>query len=81
MERIYAIPLRDVKKVPKGKRTVKMVRFIKGFLKKHMKGKAVLIDEALNERIWEYGIRNIPPNIKVKAEKLEDGNVIATLPE
>ena len=81
MERIYTIPLREVKKVPKGKRTVKMVRFIKGFLKKHMKGEAVLIDEALNERIWEYGIRNIPSNIKVKAEKLEDGNVIATLPE
>lgn len=79
MERIYTIPLRDVKKAPRTKRAQKAVRHIRCFLQKHMKSEDVIIDRALNEKIWERGIEHIPGKIRVKAEKQEDGLVVATL--
>ncbi len=81
MERIYTIPLREVKKVPRTKRAPKAMRFIEKFLKKNMKSEVILIDGKVNEKIWERGIKNIPPRIKVKAEKLEDDSVLVTLAE
>ncbi len=79
MERIYTIPLRDVKKTPRTKRAGKAIRYIRGYLEKHMKSDDVIIDQGLNEKIWERGIENIPSKIRVKAEKQEDGSVIASL--
>lgn len=81
MERIYTIPLRDVKKVPRTIRSPKAVRHIKEFLKKHMKSEDIKIDATVNEKIWERGIQKIPPKIKVKAVKDEDGTVSVTLVE
>lgn len=80
MERIYTIPLRDIKRVPKTKRAAKAVRYIEEYLKKHMKGNVIIIDKKLNDKMWERGIRGMPPRIKVKAEKLEDESILATLP-
>lgn len=79
MERIYTIPLRDVKKTPRTKRAQKAVRYIRSFLEKHMKSEDVVIEKELNEKIWERGIENIPSKIRVKAEKLDDGRVVASL--
>jgi large subunit ribosomal protein L31e len=79
MERIYTIPLRDVKKAPKTKRAQKAVRYIRSFLEKHMKSDNVVIDMGLNEKVWERGIQNVPSKIRVKAEKQEDGTVVASL--
>jgi large subunit ribosomal protein L31e len=79
MERIYTIPLRDVKKTPRTKRAQKAVRYIRSFLQKHMKSEDVIIDGELNEKIWERGIEHIPSKIRVKAEKQEDGKVVASL--
>jgi large subunit ribosomal protein L31e len=79
MERIYTIPLRDVKKAPRSKRTQKAVSFIRKFLEKHMKSEFVVIDGELNEKLWERGIKHIPQKIRVKAEKQEDGTVLASL--
>jgi large subunit ribosomal protein L31e len=79
MERIYTIPLRDVKKAPRTKRAQKAVRYIRSFLGKHMKSEDVIIDIELNEKIWERGIENIPSKIRVKAEKQDDGSVVASL--
>lgn len=81
MERIYTIPLREVKKAPRSKRAPKAMRFIEKFLKKNMKSEVILIDGKVNEKVWERGIKNIPPRIKVKAEKLEDESVLVTLAE
>ena len=36
MERIYTIPLRDVKNVPRTKRSPKAMRYIREFIEKHM---------------------------------------------
>jgi large subunit ribosomal protein L31e len=79
MERIYTIPLRDVKKMPRTKRAQKAVRYMRSFLEKHMKSDDIIIDKELNEKIWERGIEHIPSKIRVKAEKEEDGRVVASL--
>ena len=81
MERIYTIPLRDVKKVPRTIRSPRAVRYVKEFLKRHMKSENIKLDSSVNEKIWERGIQKIPPKIKVKAVKEEDGSVSVSLVE
>ena len=44
-----------------------------------MKSDDVKVDASVNEKIWERGIQKIPPKIKVKATKDEDGSVLVTL--
>ena len=81
MERIYTIPLRDVKKVSRTIRSPRAVRYVKEFLKRHMKSENIKLDSSVNEKIWERGIQKIPPKIKVKAVKEEDGSVSVSLVE
>ncbi|MDO8871070.1 MAG: 50S ribosomal protein L31e [Methanobacteriaceae archaeon] len=81
MERIYVIPLRKVKDAPRTIRAPKAVRVVRAFLQKHMKAEEIKIDASINEKIWERGIQKIPPKIKVKAVKEEDGSVAVTLAE
>ncbi|WP_414468304.1 50S ribosomal protein L31e [Methanobacterium sp. ACI-7] len=81
MERVYVIPLRDVKKVPRTIRSPRAIRYVKEFIGKHMKTEDIKIDASVNEKIWERGIQKIPPKIKVKAVKDEDGSVEVTLAE
>ena len=68
MERVYTIPLRNVKEV---KRTIRAPRAIR----------EIKIDESINHAIWERGIQKIPSKITVKAVKDDDGVVKATLAE
>ena len=79
MERVYIIPLRDVKRVPRTIRSPKAIRLVREFLKKHMKSEDIKIDNSINEKIWERGIQKVPPKIKVKATKEEDGFCISHL--
>jgi large subunit ribosomal protein L31e len=81
MERVYIIPLRDVKRVPRTIRSPKAIRLVREFLQKHMKSDDIKIDSSVNEKIWERGIQKVPPKIKVKATKEEDGSVSVTLVE
>lgn len=81
MERVYIIPLRDVKRVPRTIRSPKAVRIVREFMQRHMKSDDIVIDSAVNEKIWERGIQKVPPKIKVKATKEEDGSVLVTLVE
>jgi len=78
-ERVYTIPLRDVKSVPRSIRAPKAIRSVREFLQKHMKSEEIIIDASINEKIWERGIKKIPSKIKVKAIKDDDGVVEATL--
>ncbi|KZX16219.1 50S ribosomal protein L31e [Methanobrevibacter filiformis] len=81
MERIYTIPLRNVKKVPRTIRAPRAIREVQNFLKKHMKTEDVKIDASVNEKIWERGIQKIPSKIKIKAIQDGDGVVKVTLAE
>lgn len=80
-ERIYIVPFREVKKTPRTKRAAKAVRYLKRFLKRHIKSDRILISNELNEEIWKCGIENIPNKLRVKVTKREDGSFIATLAE
>jgi len=79
-EQIYTIPLlRDVKKVPRWKRSAKAVDVVRGYLAKHMKtpSEQVKLDKSLNEEIWARGSQKPPHKIRVRAVKFDDGGVEA----
>jgi len=81
MERVFVIPLREVKKAPKSKRVQKAVKYIQGYVSKHMKSEDVKLSDAVNKLIWERGIRKLPSRIEVKASTTEDGGVLVNLVE
>jgi len=80
-ERIYIIPLRDVKKAPSWKRSKRAMKDIRAFLAKHMKSEDVKLGSDINEKIWERGSSKPPRKIRVRAMKFEDGQVQAELVE
>lgn len=80
-ERIYIIPLREVKNVTFGKRTQRAVKIVQEFLKRHMKSDDIKLDQALNRKLWERGANKVPPRIRVRAVKKDDGSVEAFLAE
>lgn len=75
LERVYTIPLRNVKSIKRTIRAPRAIREVKYFLMKHMKVEDVVIDSSINEKIWERGIQKIPSKIKVKATLIEDDDV------
>jgi len=70
-ERIYIVPLRKAKKESRRKRAPKAIRELRAFMERHLKTDAFVIDESVNERIWERGIEKIPPRIRVKVTEEE----------
>lgn len=83
-ERMYTIPLRIVKRVPRTKRAPRAIKEVRYFVSKHMKTplEDVWIDKPLNEAIWKRGIQKPPSKIRVQVIKFkEDGLVEVSLPE
>jgi len=80
-EQIYVIPLRDVKRAPRWKRSNKAVKDIRAFLVKHMKSEDVKLDRSINEKVWDRGSEKPPRKIRIRAMKFEDGQVQAELAE
>ena len=78
-EQIYVIPLRDVKRAPRWKRSQRAVKEIRAYLEKHLKSDNVKIDQDLNEKLWERGSQKPPRKVRVRAMKFEDGHVEAAL--
>jgi large subunit ribosomal protein L31e len=84
IERIFTIPLRSTKKVPKPKRANHAIKSIKKYIAKHMKGdiSAIWIDETVNHKIWERSREHPPSSIRVKAQKFPEDEIIeVTIPE
>ena len=71
-EHIYTIPLRDVKKAPRWKRSTRAMTVIREFLMRHTKSDYVLLDTAINEKVWERGSQNPPSRIRVMVTWEED---------
>ena len=80
MERVYTIPLRKAKSVPRTRRAKRAMKEVKEFLSKHLKTGEIWIDPSINEAIWSRGMRNIPSKIRVKAVETEDGVIEASIP-
>lgn len=75
-EKIYTINLRkDYVKKPRWKRADRAIRFIRKFLKRHMKTEKIKISKSVNEKIWKRSRQKPPGKIRVKAVKREDGTV------
>ena len=81
-ERIFTIPLRNVKTIPRTKRAPVAIRTIKSYICRHMKSDEdkVWIDNDINQEVWSRGIQKPPSKIRVKAIKFEDGLVEVSLP-
>ncbi|MDY6930692.1 MAG: 50S ribosomal protein L31e [Halobacteriota archaeon] len=80
-ERIYTIPLRNARSVPRWKRSKRAVTEVRLFLLRHTKSDEIKIDPAISERIWERGAERPPSRIRVKVAKDDDGVVEAKLAE
>ena len=82
-ERIIIIPLRATKPAPRTKRAKRAVKEVRESIMRHMKvdEEHVWLDTAINEKLWENGIRNPPSKIAVRAVKFDDGLVEVTLAE
>jgi len=71
-ERIYTIPLRAVKKAPRWKRSKRAIALIREFLVRHTKAEYLILDNALNEKIWERGSQKPPSRVRVRVTRQED---------
>ena len=83
-ERIYTIPLRKTRNVPRPRRAPHAIREIKRYIAKHMKTEvdSVWIHPPVNEFIWSRGIESPPLKIRLKAKRIEEeGAIEVTLPE
>jgi large subunit ribosomal protein L31e len=78
-ERLYTLNLRKIFITPRKKRAASAIRFIKAFIKRHMKPEEVLIANEVNEKIWARGIEKPPRKIKIKAVKDKEGKVTVFL--
>lgn len=70
--RIYTIPLRNVKKAPRWKRSNRAIAEIREYLMRHTKSEDVILDAAINEKVWERGSQKPPSRIRVKVTEEED---------
>lgn len=83
-ERIYTVPLRKVKNLPRPKRAPYAIKTIKRYIAKHMKTEldSVWIHPPVNELIWSKGIESPPSKIRLKAKRIvEEDAIEVTLPE
>ena len=80
-ERVYVIPLRAAKRVPRKRRARRAVKIAREFLMRHMKSERVKLDDALNRKIWRRGAEKPPSRVRVRAVKQDDGSVEAFLVE
>jgi large subunit ribosomal protein L31e len=83
IDRIYVIPLRDVKHGRSSLAAPRAVKSVRRFLTRHMKvtEDKIWIDASLNNALWAHGKYRIPSRIRVRAVKFDDGVVEVSLPE
>jgi large subunit ribosomal protein L31e len=83
VEKVYTIPLRVVKRLPRTHRAERAIVEVRKYIARHMKAKSedVWLDNPLNEAIWARGMQKPPSRIRVKAVKFDDGVVEVSLPE
>jgi large subunit ribosomal protein L31e len=78
MERLIVVPLRKARRGSKERFAPKAMKYLKAFIKRHMKAQDVLIGSELNEFIWSRGVHNPPRRVQVKTTR-KDGTAYAEL--
>jgi large subunit ribosomal protein L31e len=84
LEREYVVPLRASRHQPSRRRRAgHALETVRRFVARHMKGahEQVWIDPRLNEFIWSRGIQHLPPSVRIKAIRFEDGLIEVDLLE
>lgn len=71
-EKIFTIPLRTVFDKPRTKRGKLASKFVREFLKKHMKSKEIKIGDSINKKVFSRGQQKIPRIVRVHAIKDND---------
>jgi large subunit ribosomal protein L31e len=90
-ERFYTIPLGKAWIYPRKKRAPKAARIVRSFVLKHMKVRTeaegeeeperLVIDNEVNEKLWERSIEKPPRKIRVRVVKDKEGVVTVLLAE
>lgn len=82
LDRIYVIPLRKSMAAPHNRRGKHAIELLKKFIVRHMKPDGgLIITQAVNERIWEHGVKKPPNRIRIRATKNTEGFVTVALAE
>ena len=68
-EKIYTVNISDAYKAPRPVRARKAMKYLKDYLKKHLKAEEILIGPGLNHEIWSRGIKKPPKKVKVAVSK------------
>jgi large subunit ribosomal protein L31e len=71
-ERLVTIPLRKAfGKGPRGEKAPRAMGAIRAYASRHMKTEAgrVRVSQKVHDRVWERGIHNPPPRIRVRLRK------------
>ncbi len=78
-EHIFIVPLKYPPKMASYKRAERSVREVRKYLARHTKTQPedIHIDSSINQLIWARGGKHVPPRIRVRAMKFEDGVVEA----
>jgi len=80
-ERVFIVPLDRAWVGPIKKRVPRTIRILREFAKKNMKTDEVLLDQAVNERLWSRGIEGAPRKIRIRAVRDEENVVTVHLVE
>ena len=68
-ERVFTIPLKKVKRAPRGSRAPLAIGLVRKFLFRHLGGTRVLLGKELNDAIWAKSIQKPPPRLRVLARR------------
>mgnify|MGYP001201929445 CR=1 FL=1 len=74
--RVFTVPLKVG--TPRNTKTRRAIHYLRAFVLKHTKQEAV-IDQELNEFLWERGRKKAPARIRVSVETTEDGKSLVSL--
>lgn len=74
-EKIYVVPLRKTKRAPRQKRAARAVKLLREFIERHTKSKEIKLNQNLNQKLWERGMKHPPSRIRVRVVKQDDGSV------
>ncbi len=77
IERIYTIPLKGGRLVPRTKRAPWAINQVKKFVSRHFKEHSrIWIDPDLNKYLWERGKKRIPPRVRVRVIMFDEDNLV-----
>jgi large subunit ribosomal protein L31e len=81
-ERIYTVPFSKViysRRIPRPRRTPRAMRYLRSFVRRHLRCDEIIIDPEVNEFMWARGIQYPPRRIRIRAVKTEEDIVTVYL--